>query len=787
MATKAPTGVAVDGRWEPVKAMVNKDNRPLSPAAAANLPDGKVLLWSADGRLTFGGDKRSFTAVLDPATGVYTEKLVTDTLHNMFCPGTSNLPDGRILVSGGSQSAVTTLYDPKDGTWRDGGKMVVGRGYQANTVLRDGSVLTLGGTWGAPDTTKNGERWTPSGGANGVFGTWTALPGVQVEDALTNDAQGVYRADNHMWLIPTGNGKVLHAGPSAKMHWITTEGRGDIVFAGRRGNDVDSMLGTAVMFDTGRILKVGGAENYSSTDRAPTSATNAAYVIDARHGLTVSDRINATFARSILSSVVLPDGKVMILGGQSVPKPFSDENSVLRAELFDPRTSSFRTLPAMAVERNYHSAALLLHDARVLVAGGNLGNTSTVHADYQIYTPAYLFAADGKPAVRPKILSAPDAATYGTTVTVRTDTAIASMALVRASSATHQVNNDQRRVSVSFKDLGRNTYEVSIPSNPGWVVPGDYMLFVMTRGGVPSVAKTVRVGLGGAPLVDRVEDQRDPAFVPVALRVKATGNGITYDAGSTLPPGVFLDPTTGVFRGAPTREGRYKVTVSAGNTLGATSTEFVWTVGPAFATRYVRLEATGPDVGGGPWASMAEIGLFDVWGSRIPDGDWKVVASSAQDGFPATAAIDGNPATLWHSRYAPAKPPGIHHFTIDLGRATRVGAISYLPRQDGSPNGSLRQGRVLVSHDGQDWSVAWEGDVSALVVGSARLIRLNELARGRTAKQSSDYAGLLASRAVDGVTTGDFGNDHDITHTQRGAAPWWQVDLGSVQSVTAVR
>ena len=57
--------------------------------------------------------------------------------------------------------------------------------------------------------------------------------------------------------IAVGNGKVLHAGPSTRMHWIATEGTGSIASAGSRADDADSMSGTAVMFDTGRILKAG--------------------------------------------------------------------------------------------------------------------------------------------------------------------------------------------------------------------------------------------------------------------------------------------------------------------------------------------------------------------------------------------------------------------------------------------------------------------------------------------------------------------------------------------------
>ena len=70
---------------------------PLVPASAANLPDGKVLLWSAEDRFDFGPELgRTYSVFYDPATGAVTERLVNETQHDMFCPGTANLPDGRI-------------------------------------------------------------------------------------------------------------------------------------------------------------------------------------------------------------------------------------------------------------------------------------------------------------------------------------------------------------------------------------------------------------------------------------------------------------------------------------------------------------------------------------------------------------------------------------------------------------------------------------------------------------------------------------------------------------------
>ena len=58
---------------------------PIVPVAAANLPDGKVLTWSAYDRFAFGGNRgKTYTAIFDPATNTSQELLVSNTQHDMF-------------------------------------------------------------------------------------------------------------------------------------------------------------------------------------------------------------------------------------------------------------------------------------------------------------------------------------------------------------------------------------------------------------------------------------------------------------------------------------------------------------------------------------------------------------------------------------------------------------------------------------------------------------------------------------------------------------------------------
>ncbi|WP_328473592.1 discoidin domain-containing protein [Actinoplanes sp. NBC_00393] len=466
---------------------------PLVPVAAAQLPNGKILTWSAFRPDAFsGGTGQTLTATYDPATGVVTQRTVTETGHDMFCPGISTLPDGRILVTGGNNSEKTSIYDPATDAWTAGPNMKTPRGYQSSTTLGDGRVFTIGGSWsggwggynGSPH--KAGEVWSPTTG-------WTALPGADAAPMLTADANpnGDYRKDNHTWLFAWTGGRVLQAGPSKAMNWYTTSGTGGVSPAGVRSDDVDAMNGNAVMFDTGKILTVGGAPSYENNN-----ATANAYVLSVS-GTTVTTRKVAPMAntRAFHNSVVLADGKVAVFGGQNYPVPFSDNTAVLSAELFDPATGSFSTMSSAAIPRTYHSVAILMPDARVFTGGGGLcgAGCATNHFDAEIFTPPYLLTEDGKPAPRPSITAAPATAANGASITVSTDKAVSSFAIVRMGTATHSVNTDQRRLSLTPTAVA-DGYRLTIPADPGVALPGYWMLFALDAKGVPSVAKTIRIG-----------------------------------------------------------------------------------------------------------------------------------------------------------------------------------------------------------------------------------------------------------------------------------------------------
>jgi len=432
-------------------------------------------------------------AILDLNTGRVTEPANINTHHQMFCTGLALLADGRVLINGGSNDKATTVYDPTTNTWTQGSLMNIPRAYEGDTLLSTGQVLTLGGSWYDGAGNKNGELFTRGVG-------WQNLSGVLAKNILTADPAGVFRADNHVWLFGQSGGTAFQAGPSKQMNWITTTGNGSITGAGLRGDSADAMNGNAIMYDVGKILTLGGATAYQDITGSGmnTQATNRAYTIDIGGGPTRPVRVARTsdmaYARSFANSVVLPDGEVLVLGGQQHPQSFTDTGAVLSPELWNPATGKFTVMAPEAIPRAYHSVAVLLPDGRVFSGGGGLcGGCTTNHPDGQIFSPPYLLNTDGTPRVRPVINTAPATTTTGSTITVATNTAALKFALVRMTAVTHGVNNDQRRIPLTPATVNGTTYTLQLPSDKGVVLPGNYMLFALDANGTPSVAKIMNI------------------------------------------------------------------------------------------------------------------------------------------------------------------------------------------------------------------------------------------------------------------------------------------------------
>lgn len=73
--------------------------------------------------------------------------------------------------------------------------------------------------------------------------------------------------------------------------------------------------------------------------------------------------------------------------------------------------------------------------------------------------------------------------------------------------------------------------------------------------------------------------------------------------------------------------------------------------------------------------------------------------TSGEDAQAAFAA-DGDPSTFWHTQWESDSPSGPHEIVLKLSRKAALKKLSYLPRQDDSENGCVKDYEVYLSDDG---------------------------------------------------------------------------------------
>jgi hypothetical protein len=86
-------------------------------------------------------------------------------------------------------------------------------------------------------------------------------------------------------------------------------------------------------------------------------------------------------ARSDHTATLLPDGRVLVAGGETATSTLSS------AQLYNPATGTWTATGSMNASRAQHRA-VLLNDGRVLVMGGYTSSSSTPLATAEIYNPA---------------------------------------------------------------------------------------------------------------------------------------------------------------------------------------------------------------------------------------------------------------------------------------------------------------------------------------------------------------------------------------------------------------
>lgn len=480
----------VQGQWTTLQTLM-----PINPVHVALLNNGKVLVVAGSGNCPpsqsgcpsgppYGPSNNSGALLWDPASQSITQFSLS---WDMFCNGMALLQDGRALIDGGTiqydpfyGQPQTEIFDPSTNTFSAGQNMAHGRWYPTVVTLGDGRVMTFSGL-------------NETGGTNTAVEFYTVGLGWSTQ-YIASWTPDLYP---RLHLLPAGTVFYSGAQTKSKLFDPSTETWNTNVattnYSGTRtyGTSILLPLTPANNFDPIVMIMGGGSPATNTTELIDMGAATPKWT----YGLNMSE------ARIEMNAVILPNGKVLALGGS-----VNDEDTgslSLNADLYDLSTVNLNVVPpilgtvnsagANATQRLYHSVALLLPDATVWLAGGNPAR-GTYNNTMEIYQPAYLFNSDGTLATRPSITSAPASISYGNTFSVTTPDAanISSAVLVRNGTVTHAFGMDQRMVGMSFTQ-GSGALTVTAPANGNIAPPGYYMLFLLNSSGVPSLATFIQM------------------------------------------------------------------------------------------------------------------------------------------------------------------------------------------------------------------------------------------------------------------------------------------------------
>ncbi len=349
-------------------------------AAATRLRDGRVLICGGTATGQVGGVLSS-AELYDPVARTFTPT------GSMTVPRAGQtitmLRDGRVLLTGGvqnvgfrSQLSSAEIYDPAAGRFSATGSMSVPREGHTATMLRDGTVLIVGGSDNGIHTLDSAEIFDPSIGTFSRAGH-LHQPRVAHVAALL------------------GTGKVLIAGggrggmPSGYISYDTAEMYDPSTrsFTAVRAHMKSDRVGAAaVKLNDGRALIVGGKSGrvVTSRNRNLSSLTplNTAEIFDPESGTFIRTG-DMSAPHYLATATMLDNGNVLVVGGWTIRGPLVV--GMRDAEVYQPETNRFVHVGQTNVARLTNTATLM-NDGEVLVAGG-VADKALITASVEFYSP----------------------------------------------------------------------------------------------------------------------------------------------------------------------------------------------------------------------------------------------------------------------------------------------------------------------------------------------------------------------------------------------------------------
>ena len=695
--TNIPADANVRGMWSPVY------NWPLIPLHLVMLPDFRLVSYGTDGT---GRQTGNFIYdIWDPEGGLSGGHLTlpNGTGTDIFCSSQLLLPDGSaVFIAGGDNWTGTgttntgnnnsNLYSVSGNSLTRSNNLNRARWYSSSTTLLNGETYIQGGSGGTdrPEVRQ----------ADGTFRL--------LSNANTSTLDFMYPRN---FIAP--DGRVFGYDSAGRMYYVDAGGTGSFTGMGQFSTYTGSDS-SAAMFRPGRILQFGGN-------------SSGAAVIDIRGAApTVTGTASMSTQRRLVNGTILADGKVLATGGSRVWNEMTDVNN--SAEIWNPDTGGWTVGSSGVQARLYHSVAMLMPDASVLVGGGGAPGPQN-NRNIEIYFPPYLFASGGVLAARPNIATAPSVLDIGKTFKLQVDNgaAVGRVALVKTGSVTHSWNMEQRFVELTFTRTG-NELSVQAPTRAGDAPPGFYMVFVLNTTGVPSVAKMLRMNVAATPnpaITPTLANPGDRSTVlgnAASLQLSASDpNGDVLGYGATgLPPGLNLNGSTGLISGTPTATGIYNVVVAASDGVNSATASFIWTVtgAPALVVTVPVLPAATQSGATATFTASSSNGINPRYKWNFGDGS-------------AETAYSTSP-TATHTYSLPGRYIVTLTATDDRGVELRVTLLQtiYLPLSPQAPSASSNivvEPRSGANH--RVWVVNQDND-SVSVFDAVTRAKLAEIAVG---------------------------------------------------------
>ncbi len=333
VATTLALAACGAGHWA-----MNPSPMPVRAMHVALMHTGKVLLVAGSGndRATF--DAGTFrTSVWDPVTNTFTP---VSTPWDAFCAGHAQLPDGRLLVAGGTGAYESSggptafagtnkayVFDPDTDTYQAAPNMDNARWYPSLLTLGDGSVLAVAGQGSDGKLTYNSQKyfggaWTPNqpppiyDDASSTKQLWPLYPGLHL------------MADGRVFF----SGAHTFGGTPSPGIWDLTANTfhpvGGLPDLHHTDHAMSVLLPPA---QDQKVMIIGGGSDDGSLS---TDSTSIVDLNDPNPQWTPAAKLDTP--KMYVSAVILPDRTVFETGG-ALRNRDQPDSYVFSAQIFDPR------------------------------------------------------------------------------------------------------------------------------------------------------------------------------------------------------------------------------------------------------------------------------------------------------------------------------------------------------------------------------------------------------------------------------------------------------------------